>query len=224
MDYNTEKIRYISHEIKNQLSICDLYSEILQRYCQKNGIEDETILKSVDCIKRAVDLAGNSLIELKSADNQFLDDYSITEILNEARKLSEVYLTGKAIDLNYDIKCDENVCVDKNRFAGVIINLVKNASEAFDIDIKDKYVKILAEREDSLVRIVVSNNAKPVENTDIFSEGVTTKAEGSGLGLYISRQNMEEMGGTLRLVKSDEKSTEFEIRVRISNPDYSANS
>lgn len=214
MEYNTEKIRYISHEIKNQLSICDLYTVILDKYCQKNGIKDETLLKSIDCIKRAVELANNSLIELKSSDTQELREYRISDILNSAKSLSEVYAKGLNIKFIMDIKTDETVSIDKNRFLGVIINLVKNACESFEPDCENGIIKISAEKEDSIVRITVSNNAKPIEDIDVFQEGLTTKPEGSGLGLYISRKNMEEMGGTLKLIKSDKESTEFEIMVK----------
>ena len=32
------EVREVAHEIKNQLSICDLYGEIIRKYCEKNGI------------------------------------------------------------------------------------------------------------------------------------------------------------------------------------------
>ncbi len=214
MNYNIEKVRYISHEVKNQLSVCDLYIEIMERYCKKNGITDETILKSVNCIKRAVQIAGNNLLELKSSDVQEIGQYNLQEILEESLQLSKVYGFNQNIDIS--LNCDTNpmVSVDKNRFQSVIINLVKNACEAFD-DKEDKWVKISAEIQNSIARIVVSNNANPIENPDIFDAGMTTKENGSGFGLYISRKNMEEMGGTLRLVKSDEIATHFEIMVRV---------
>ena len=68
----TGDVREISHEVKNQLSICDLYSEVIKKYCAKNEIEDETILKGIESISRAVKIAGNSLISLKSAQNKEL--------------------------------------------------------------------------------------------------------------------------------------------------------
>lgn len=213
MDYNIEKVRYISHEVKNQLSVCDLYTEILERYCQKNRITDETILKSVNCIKRAVQIAGNNLLELKSSDVQEIGQYNLQKILQESLQLSKVYGLQKNIDISLDCDINPVVSIDKNRFQAVIINLVKNACEAFK-DEGDKWVKISLEAENSVARIIVSNNANPIENPDIFSEGVTTKETGSGLGLYISRKNMEEMNGTLRLIKSDTTSTEFEIMLR----------
>lgn len=216
MGYNTEKIRYISHEVKNQLSICDLYTEILTKYCEKNDIKDETILKSVNCIKNAVALAGNSLLELKSADSLNIKNYKINNILTEVYNLSKVYGINKSVDINLiRSEIDVAVNVDKDKLMGVIINLIKNACEAF-CDENNKQITIKAITGNDYVKINVINNAKPIDNPDeIFSDGYTTKQSGSGIGLYISQKNMEEMSGYLRLAKSDKISTEFEIGIQL---------
>ena len=215
MEYKTEKVRYISHEVKNQLSICDLYTEIIQKYCDKTGLEDETISHAVKSIKRALQLAGNSLLELKSSDCQDLKKYNLKEILEEGFNLSKIYGENKNIKFILGDIHNSEVLIDKNRFLGVIINLVKNACEAFS-DEENKYILISTEKEDSVIKIKVSNNAEPIENPDdIFKEGVTTKQTGSGLGLYISKQNIEEMSGTLQLAKSDPEETIFEIKLRL---------
>lgn len=213
MEYRTEKVKHISHEVKNQLSVCDLYAEIMQKYCDKNGIKDDTLLKSISSIKRALQMAGNTLLELKSSNVQEIKEYELQNVLEETYELSKVY--GQQKDIDIRLNCDINpvIHIDKNRFESVIINLVKNACEAFEQE-DNKQITISAEKENSIIKIIVSNNAKPVENKDIFAEGITTKKTGSGLGLYISRQNMEEMGGSLRLIKSDFTSTDFEIRIK----------
>ncbi|MBO6273897.1 HAMP domain-containing histidine kinase [bacterium] len=218
MDYKTEKVRYISHEVKNQLSICDLYTEIINRYCTKNGIEDETILKATENIKRAVAMAGNSLLELKSADCVELKNYNLNELLNETYNLSKVYGYNKNININIEnTLSDIIVNVDKSRFEGVIINLIKNACEAFKEE-ENKQIQIKSEIENSIVKIKIINNACPITNpTEIFLEGVTTKSTGSGLGLYIAKNNIEEMSGTLKLLKSDNISTVFEIQLKYLN-------
>lgn len=214
MEYKTEKVRHISHEVKNQLSICDLYTEILQKYCDKNGIEDETILHAVESIKRAVKMAGNSLLELKSSDVQELKEYNLKTLLEESYELSKVYAENKNINVDLTVGANSNVLVDENRFIGVITNLVKNACEAFS-DEENKYILISTEKEDSVIKIKVSNNAKPIENPEtIFAEGFTTKQTGSGLGLYIAKQNIEEMSGVLNLIQSDSEKTTFEIKLK----------
>ena len=217
MEYNVERIRHISHEVKNQLSICDLYAEIITKYCDKNDISDETILNSVKSIKNALTMAGNSMLELKSTYSFENSDYSITDLLKEAVEMSKVYGLKKEINIALNIVSDDKVrvSVDKNIFIGVIINLIKNACEAFENE-KEKHINISCQSENKKVKILISNNAKPVENPDkIFEEGVTTKVSGSGLGLYISKTNIEKMSGKLRLLKSDSVSTDFEIELNV---------
>ena len=219
MEYNVERIRHISHEVKNQLSICDLYAEIITKYCDKNDISDETILNSIKSIKNALTMAGNSMLELKSTYSFELSEWNLAELLSEAVELAKVYglKKGVGVNLGVNVTTDDKVIVsvDKNIFIGVIINLIKNACEAFENE-KEKNINVSCKLEDKKVKIIVSNNAKPVENPDkIFEEGVTTKASGSGLGLYISKTNIEKMSGKLRLLKSDSVSTDFEIELNI---------
>lgn len=219
MEYNVERIRHISHEVKNQLSICDLYAEIITKYCDKNDISDETILNSVKSIKKALTMAGNSMLELKSTYSFELSEWNLAELLSEAVELAKVYglKKGVGVNLGVNVTTDDKVIVsvDKNIFIGVIINLIKNACEAFENE-KEKHINISCQSENKKVKILISNNAKPVENPDkIFEEGVTTKASGSGLGLYISKTNIEKMSGKLRLLKSDSVSTDFEIELNI---------
>ena len=131
MEYKTEKVRHISHEVKNQLSVCDLYTEIIERYCEKNGITDETILRAVGNIKRSIQMAGNILLELKSSDTQELNSYNLKNILEEVYELAKVYGISKNIRLELNSQPDICVIVDKNRFQSVIINLIKNACENY---------------------------------------------------------------------------------------------
>lgn len=210
MEYQTKKIKYISHEIKNQLSICDLYVEIIKKYCEKNNIEDVTILKSVDCIKTSVQMISNSLQELKTTEKLDLKKYSVQDLIKQSLNLSQVYSINKNINFYTDIENDFYIFVDKERFLATVINLIKNACEAFDDSIGDKQIRICIKEQEDFVYVVVSNNARPVENIDkIFDDGFTTKSTGSGIGLYICKTNIEEMCGKILLQKSDKESTDF---------------
>ena len=61
---------------------------------------------------------------------------------------------------------------------------------------------------------MVSNNAQGIaEPEKIFVEGFTTKASGSGLGLWICKKTIEEMAGELELTRSSEDFTEFTIKL-----------
>ena len=212
-------VREISHEIKNQLSICDLYSEIIKKYCAKNEIQDETILNATNNIARAIKMASNSLLALKSTQAKQMSVCSIKDIVSVAEDLTKVYFECKNIEYIVDNKLNLKILADENALVSVLVNLVKNAVEAFNTEevLEDgKYINIKVEKRGEFVAIRVINNAQKIENPDtIFEEGVTTKATGSGLGLSICKKSIEEQMGQIKLEHSNDKDTEFLIKFGI---------
>ena len=212
-------VREISHEVKNQLSICDLYSEIIKKYCAKNEIQDETILNAINNITRAIKMANNSLLALKSTQAKQIKPCSIKDIVSVAEDLTKVYFECKNIEYIVDNKLNLKIMADENALVSVLVNLVKNAVEAFNTEEvleNGKYIKIKVEKRGEFVAIRVINNASKIENPDlIFEKGVTTKATGSGLGLSICKKSIEEQMGQIKLDHSNDKDTEFLIKFGI---------
>ncbi|MGN1152482.1 MAG: ATP-binding protein [Candidatus Gastranaerophilaceae bacterium] len=214
INYLTKKSRYISHEIKNQLSICDLYSGIIKRYSKNNGLNDDTIKHSIDCIDKSIKISTRILEQLKTLNSKELQLFKTNRLIETSAELAAVYLENKNIKFIVENNVEEEIFVDEILFISVIINLIKNASEAFeDFDSETNWVKISSQVVDDSVSILVSNNAIPISEPEkIFEEGMTTKTTGSGLGLYICKRSIEEQCGQLRLLKSDKDSTIFEIK------------
>lgn len=213
-------IRVIAHEIKNQFSICDLYAEIIRKYCQKNNIEDKTLLNAADCITRAVKIGSNSLIDLKSKDNQLIEPHKLKDLINEAYDLTKVYFECKNIDYIVENNSKCTILADTDKFISVIINLVKNATEAFGIEEENvrngKYIKIETKEEDGFAIVSISNNAGKIDSPEeIFNEGYTTKTSGSGLGLFISKIETEKQFGQLNLEHTGDDYTEFVIKMGV---------
>ncbi len=231
----SQNTRAVAHEVRNQLSICDLYTEIIKKTCLKNGIKEESILNAVGCMSRAVKMAGNSLIALKSTEKANIKPYKLKELIQNASDLTKVYFEGKDVECVVENDADVKIPVDENKFTAVIINLVKNASEAFNqesyvdssgknnnspqngnnSDVRDgKYIKIKTEEDGDFAVIRVSNNAGKIENPEnIFQTGYTTKTAGSGLGLMICKKSIEEMFGRLELEINTDEKVEFVIKI-----------
>ena len=213
----SQNTRAVAHEVRNQLSICDLYTEIIKKTCLKNSIKEESILNAVGCMSRAVKMAGNSLISLKTTEKSDIKPYKLTELIQNASDLTKVYFEGKDVECVVENDADVKIPVDENKFTAVIINLVKNASEAFNQnnDVRDgKYIKIKTEEDGDFAVIRVSNNAGKIENPEnIFQTGYTTKSTGSGLGLMICKKSIEEMFGRLELGGNTDEEVEFVIKI-----------
>lgn len=219
-DYAQKKSRVIAHEIRNQLSICDLYSEIIRKQAETNNFE--AIQNSLKAINKALKMANNCLISLKTKENSVIEATSIKNVIETAVELSNVYLDGKNIEFQVEADGDFNIMADSDKLTAVIINLVKNASEAFIIEDdaleNGKYIKIKTEKEESCAKIYVSNNAQGINEPEkIFNEGFTTKSSGTGLGLWICKKSIEEMMGELELSRSTEDYTEFTIKLGIES-------
>lgn len=212
----TDSARAVAHEIKNQLSICDLYTEIIRKYCKKNNIEADTIENALNCMARAVKMANNSLVALKASDSNDIKPHNLKSIIDNAVDLTKVYFECKNIEYKVENDLDKEILVDENKFIAVLVNLVKNAVEAFGIEDENvengKYVKITVEENDGSALIKVRNNAERITQPDmIFEEGFTTKKTGSGLGLSICKKTIEEQAGLLKLAHSGDDYTEFVI-------------
>lgn len=213
-DYTQKKSRVIAHEIRNQLSICDLYTEIIKRYSEEGNIEG--IQNALKSINKALKMANNSLLTLKTEEKSEFQNVDLSEVVENAVELSKVYLLDKNIDLQVEKEDNTRALTDVEKLTAVIINLVKNASEAFGEEAQEngKYIKIKVDKTENYSAILVSNNAKGIENPDkIFNEGFTTKSSGSGLGLWICKKSIEEQNGELELSRSTEDYTEFTIKL-----------
>jgi signal transduction histidine kinase len=220
-DYAQKKSRVIAHEIKNQLSICDLYSGIIKKHIEKKDIDKNSILNALKAIDKSISMANNSLLSLKTKENSELKPVILDEIIENAVSLAGVYTDGRDINLHVEKSPNVEILADSEKLTAVLINLIKNAVEAFPVDettedtsSNGKYIKIAAEKEEDFAVIMVSNNAPGIKEPEkIFNEGFTTKTNGSGLGLWICKKSIEEQLGQLELSRSGEDYTEFTIRI-----------
>ena len=212
LEFINSKSRYVVHEIRNQLSICELYANIIEKHCElKDNVDCSN---AIDCIKTAVKIASSALMDLKSLDNKDLQVYNVKEMVEKAVLLSKVYAKEKNIEFKTDFD-DKNssIFADEAKFLAALVNLMKNAVEAIE---DSGEITVKTSIKDDFISIVVANNgAKIPEDAQqkIFKDGFTTKSTGNGIGLFVCQQSLEEQFARLELLKSDDSSTEFEILV-----------
>ena len=218
-EYISTKSKVISHDIKNHLSIIDLYSKIIEKRLEmvKNAELRDSITNAVSSIKKSKESINVLLTELKTIQSTKLETLNFVQILNNAVEL----VTAKAQQSNVKIEVlnsyNGEILADENKLLNVMINLFYNAIDAMADTAKDGLIKIQTEvSEDNMLKILISDNGcgiKAENSQKIFEEGYTSKVTGSGLGLYISKEAMQEQYGDLKLISTDKKGTTFEISV-----------
>ena len=206
-----EQSRCIAHEMRNHLSICELYTQIIRKNLEKEGIKNSSIENALNCINKSLKIMNNNLLDLKSFNNFSPKICSIKKILEEGIKLSQVYICEKDIKITSDLQTDANVYIDENKFLACIVNIIKNAIEAIS---NNGEIHVSLQLADNNAHIKISNNGEAISEEKqkaIFEEGFTTKQTGSGLGLHICANNLKAQNAILKLIESTEEKTVFEI-------------
>jgi signal transduction histidine kinase len=139
---------------------------------------------------------------------------SLQELMDKVISLNSEFIASCGSVCTYSPKeNDLMIYADEGQISQIFINLVKNALQA-----GAKRIGISAWMgQDDEVIIRMENDGEPIPvsaREQIFIPFYTTKKEGSGIGLSISRQIMRNHNGSIDLVRSDSEGTVFELIFR----------
>lgn len=215
-EYISTKAKVLSHDIKNHLSVIDLYSKIMEKRLEhvSNKELQDSMLNAVASIKKSKDAIAALLSELRSIRSVKLETLNYSKVLQNAIDL----VHARAMETNTKFEVSGgytgNILADENKFLNVLINLFYNAIDAVK---ENGIIRINAEETvDNMLKIYISDNGCGMDEASakrVFEEGYTSKPAGSGLGLYISKEAMKEQYGDLNLKASDRNGTTFEVIV-----------
>ena len=189
-------IRVLTHEIMNTITpVTSLSETLLTRVT-----EDKDLKQGLETIHKT----GTELLA-------FVNNYRrFTHVPQPQPALFyvEPFLERMAMLCNHDVEIEVSpkdllAYADESLLSHVVTNLLKNAVEAFKEKRKLSFIRLqaYANAQESII-IDVSNNAGLIPEdvaSHIFIPFFTTKPEGSGIGLSLSRQIMRVSGGSLSL-------------------------
>ena len=217
--------RQIAHEINNPLTPMKLSVQKLQRL---RGTEqfDAYFEKATAMLVSEID----NLAHIAQSFSTFAKQPDIvTTEVDVAEKLSHVITLQRANDEQIPVRyvgADSGVTVlaDQEQISQVFVNIIRNAIQALSENREqmansqqpDVIVVLNAAYSDSEVQISVSDNGPGIADDireKIFRPNFTTKSNGNGLGLAISKHIVEGSGGRIEFETSP-KGTTFYIYLR----------
>ncbi|MBO5764070.1 MAG: HAMP domain-containing histidine kinase, partial [Bacteroidales bacterium] len=203
-------IRVLTHEIMNTVTPIASLSETLLKFDNvdgevRNGLS--TISQSSRGLIKFVDTYRNlTRVAMPSKKAFYFRDLA-ERVINLTRE--QAVLSG-AVCTYVEKSEDVLLYADEGQITQILINLVKNALQA-----EAKNIEISAEiNQSEHIIINVANNGHPISKEsqeEIFVPFFTTKEEGTGIGLSLSRQIMRLHNGSLKLTRSDERGTVFTL-------------
>lgn len=209
--------RQIAHEINNPLTPMKLSVQKLQL---KHGTDqfDEYFNKTTKMLIDEID----NLAHIAQSFSTFAKQPEVvTTEVDVAQKLSNVITLQRENDEQIPIRyigpdSGVDVLADKEQISQVFVNIIRNALQASPTDI---IVVLNPAYSDKEIQISISDDGTGIPEDiqpRIFRPNFTTKSNGNGLGLAISKHIVEASGGRIEFETSS-KGTTFFIYLRKQN-------
>ena len=220
-------IRVLTHEIVNTITPISSLSDMLSQdiaaaqlspdepaYRQLDMQELASGLQTISTSAKGVIKFVNTYRNLTKVPVPVKTAFYLRDLVDRvlqltAKQVAEVGAECSFVELTEDIL----LYADENQIAQILVNLVTNALQAEATKIT---ITAMIDEADAVI-IDVTNNGlaiTPESQKQIFIPFFSTKPEGSGIGLSLSRQMMRQHNGTIHLVRSNNHETVFTLIFR----------
>ncbi|MBT1704136.1 sensor histidine kinase [Chryseosolibacter indicus] len=222
-------VRVLTHEIMNSVtpisSLAGIIEEELKQHMESQQEAPLTSeqLNDIHLSLQTISKRSEGLIHfvkefrsLTSIPKPKPAQINVKLLLEELSMLHRKEIMERSIQLKISVYPEDlTISADRNMIDQVIINLLKNAIQAFE-DQESKVIELKAGLNEKTRPVIsVRDNGSgidPEAMEKIFIPFFTTKKTGSGIGLSLSRQIMRQHQGTLTVKSSVGKGTEFFMR------------
>ena len=203
--------RVMTHEIMNTVAPIASLSDAL---INEEGLDIKAGLETISASSKDLIRFVESYRSLTNAQPPVRKAVMVDELMDRVLLLNKAKIAEQGASLSYTAKTpDLLIYADEGQLMLVFNNLIKNAIQA---DANSIRITADLNSEDQTV-IRVTNNGKPIplrQIEEIFIPFYTTKPNGTGIGLSLSKQIMVRHNGTLLLEQSDENMTVFALVFR----------
>ena len=212
-----EMAKQVAHEIKNPLTPMKLSIQYMEKAIKADPSRAQELVTSVS----------NTLVEqinnLSHIANEFSNFATMPKAENEKVVINELVehvhdLFRKREDMDFKMSepiDDLLVYADRNQLLRIIINIVKNATQAIPTDRRGE-VFISLKKIDQIALISIRDNGTGIPDDmkeKVFTPNFTTKSSGTGLGLAISSNIIDSFNGRIYFETEIGIGTEFFIEI-----------
>lgn len=220
-----EFIATVSHELRTPLTSIRGFSQTLLASWDK--IDDENKKKFIKIIEdqsnRLIHLVENVLsVSKMNAGCEVLKKVDVNDVIKRIIPMfTEQYKTRKFVQkLNSSLPPAR---LDEDKFQQILTNLIDNAAK-YSTD--GKTVTISTELSENFVEIKITDEGVGIKKEDFdkvfkkfsrLENHLTSTTQGNGLGLYITKQLVENMGGQISFTSEINKGTIFRLLMPVYN-------
>jgi two-component system, NtrC family, nitrogen regulation sensor histidine kinase NtrY len=206
-------MKVISHELLNSLTPIRSLSQNLHEVVQQESLSSEDLYDMKQSVETMLDRSNHL--------QQFVESYrklamlpspqkvkvELTEIINSSIQIMLPLFQKEHIEIHNTIDFKHWLLVDKLQIEQVLINLLTNSMYAL-FDKTNKQITIAAETKEKRFFITITDTGNGVDaeiEDKIFLPFFTTRKEGAGIGLTLSKNIIEAHGGYLTYQNKGDK-------------------
>lgn len=201
-------IRILTHEIMNSVSPITSLADSLSALVKKNQEPDEKMRAKLDKGLTTIKNRGEGMMEFVRKYRNLtilplpqITEISLTDLMNELVILFEEAFEKDKINFEWEVEPDDlKINADREQIEQVLINLIKNSIWAV-MQVETKQISVKAfHAANKRVQIEIKDSGTGLSDDlldKIFIPFFTTRSDGSGIGLSLSRQIMLMHGGSI---------------------------
>ncbi|RXJ75690.1 ATP-binding protein [Arcobacter sp. F155] len=218
-----EMISNIAHQWRQPLNAVSLNVQNLDFLYKNKQLTDEQMERSV---KKITFLTLNMSQTIDDFRNFFKPEkikhsFDINETVKKALRIIDASFNNLNIKIDFKAHDNENIAYGyENEYSQVIVNILTNSKDSFiEKDIENPLIKIELIKDENSIDLILKDNAGGIPKEifpKIFDPYFSTKENGTGIGLYMSKMIIEKsMNGNLS-AKDIDGGVKFTISVPIS--------
>jgi len=207
----------LTHQIKNPLSTIGLNIEFIREDILEDKCKQDEFVRRLDLIRSEIEnmvKLSDEYLRFAKISNTKIEDIDVNKLLTIIGELYE--LECRERNINVDLRLFNRPLIvkgDYNQLKQAVVNIFVNAIESLN---NGGEIVVKTGLSDGFVEIEISDNGRGISESairHIFDPFYTTKEGGSGLGLSIAAQIIEESGGGITCKNNPQGGATFTIRL-----------
>jgi len=214
----------LAHELNQPLTSIQLNAELIDSALLNTGTDpsaDSTVKEAMHDLMKDNQRAATIIKTLRNMfgnGRKLTSTFDMNELVNEVLLLCKSKLSSNHIALKVELHPEATLITgDKSQLQQVLLNLITNAADAFAPDTaKQMRVTVRTQLLGVRVLLTVTDNGSgiaPEIAASIFELLRTSKDDGMGIGLWLSRTIVESHQGTIDFVTHTDSGTTFTVNL-----------